>query len=629
MPSSINDVLLRLKVEGGKVVASEVDRVGDSVDGLGDSTSKANKESGKMSAVFGQIKQAAKVGGAALGAMGAQSVWAGINFNAQFESANATFATFLGNTKKAEEFTDRLRTVSSKSPLRLTDYMEGAKQLLGFGMAAKNVVPTLGAVNKAVVATGKGSPEMQRIVTALGQMQAKGKVSAEEMLQLAEAGVPAYKILQKQLGLTKDQMANIGNEGIGANRAIKAITKGWNKQFGKAYNESKDTFNFQWSMLKKDFEKFQREALEPVFEFLRTRVLPAASDLLKFLDKLPKKAKTALVGGALLAGLAAFSGPLALIVLAIGAVVFVVAKFHKQIGGFFSGIGKWIGQAARNVGQWVSTAAKNVAGFVTSLVPVIVAVEAVKVAFSVLKPIVGGVVNAVGVFLGFFGQVVKVQFTAMKIYIQTAWNVIKRLGAIVGNVVAIISNLLRGDFSGAWRAAGRLVGNVFGIIKALAQGALQFIRTIPGQILGIFAGIPGRISSVVGGMFDGIKNAFKSAINWVIDKFNWFLDQLRSFSISIPEVDLGPAGSIGGGEVRIPGVPGPIPGLAGGGSLRTPGSVWVGERGPELLSLPKGAQVTPLEKSSAGGTFIAQLLLDSEQVAEAVFERASDAAAIA
>jgi hypothetical protein len=39
------------------------------------------------------------------------------------------------------------------------------------------------------------------------------------------------------------------------------------------------------------------------------------------------------------------------------------------------------------------------------------------------------------------------------------------------------------------------------------------------------------------------------------------------------------------------------PGLAMGGSLLSSGMAWVGERGPELLELPRGAKVTPLDKS--------------------------------
>ncbi|KXG42879.1 phage tail tape measure protein [Tepidibacillus decaturensis] len=39
-----------------------------------------------------------------------------------------------------------------------------------------------------------------------------------------------------------------------------------------------------------------------------------------------------------------------------------------------------------------------------------------------------------------------------------------------------------------------------------------------------------------------------------------------------------------------------IPGLAEGGSVTKSGLTWVGENGPELLNLPKGAEVRPLEK---------------------------------
>lgn len=45
-----------------------------------------------------------------------------------------------------------------------------------------------------------------------------------------------------------------------------------------------------------------------------------------------------------------------------------------------------------------------------------------------------------------------------------------------------------------------------------------------------------------------------------------------------------------------------IPGLANGGTVTTAGLTLVGERGPELLSLPRGAQVTPLTGSTSMGS---------------------------
>lgn len=56
------------------------------------------------------------------------------------------------------------------------------------------------------------------------------------------------------------------------------------------------------------------------------------------------------------------------------------------------------------------------------------------------------------------------------------------------------------------------------------------------------------------------------------------------------------------GVVGIPAIPTftapQIPMLAQGGLIRTAGSVIVGEKGPELLNLPQGAKVTPIDKSS-------------------------------
>ena len=43
-----------------------------------------------------------------------------------------------------------------------------------------------------------------------------------------------------------------------------------------------------------------------------------------------------------------------------------------------------------------------------------------------------------------------------------------------------------------------------------------------------------------------------------------------------------------------------IPKLAEGGNIESPGSILIGERGPEILNLPRGARVTPLDKTSNG-----------------------------
>jgi tape measure domain-containing protein len=231
----------------------------------------------RQRAALGAIATGAKLAAGASVLAGGAAVAYGIKLNASMETAQASFATFLGSMKKAKAFTEELRSVSSKSPLKLTDYAKGAQLLLGFGVNAKQVIPILGSVNKAVVATGKSAAEMEQITRALGQIQAKGKASAEELLQLAEAGAPVNKILQKELKLTGEQVANIGDEGIKSGAVLAAIARGWNKQFGPAYKNAATTFNFQFASATKNAEQLLRIATAPIFNSLSKTVLPAVN----------------------------------------------------------------------------------------------------------------------------------------------------------------------------------------------------------------------------------------------------------------------------------------------------------------------------------------------------------------
>lgn len=102
-------------------------------------------------------------------------------------------------------------------------------------MKSMGLEPTLADMTILVDTTQAlgGSVEIFNSITrALGQMATKGKVSTEEVLQLAEAGVPVYRYLQQELGLTKAQLANLGNQGIESGKAIKAVLDGMKSDFG-------------------------------------------------------------------------------------------------------------------------------------------------------------------------------------------------------------------------------------------------------------------------------------------------------------------------------------------------------------------------------------------------------------
>jgi hypothetical protein len=88
-----------------------------------------------------------------------------------------------------------------------------------------------------------------------------------------------------------------------------------------------------------------------------------------------------------------------------------------------------------------------------------------------------------------------------------------------------------------------------------------------------------RVGNGLRGMWHGIKEGFRDALNWVIQRWN-------NLSFTFPSVSFMGA-TLGGGHIGTPN----IPYLASGGIAG--GIAMVGERGRELVRLPQGSQVIP------------------------------------
>ncbi|PSL02888.1 hypothetical protein CLV30_109196 [Haloactinopolyspora alba] len=183
------------------------------------------------------------------------------------------------------------------------------------------------------------------------------------------------------------------------------------------------------------------------------------------------------------------------------------------------------------------------------------------------------------------------------------------IAAVVGLVALIIKN-----WDKVWAVTKRIFGAVWNWLKGLWDKVVGFIGTAVGWIKDIFlrfsplgiiirnwggitgwikdmwngvisflSGLPGKISNAVSGMWDGITDAFKGAINTIIDGWN-------GFSLSIPSVDGDWNGPLPGGGFTI-----------GGWSLDTPniprlhsGGIVPGSPGQEALAiLQAGEKVTP------------------------------------
>ena len=146
------------------------------------------KSSGTMQQGLDGMKTAALAVKAALLSMTSVKLkeWL-IDSNAEWEIYQANLSTILQSTSKANALLDNLTDFATKTPFEISGLVEASEQLLAFGVGVDDLEKRLTQLGNL----SRGQQDIfERITTAYGKMQAKGRVSLEELNMLTEAGVP-------------------------------------------------------------------------------------------------------------------------------------------------------------------------------------------------------------------------------------------------------------------------------------------------------------------------------------------------------------------------------------------------------------------------------------------------------
>ena len=172
------------------------------------------------------------------------------------ETTEISFTTMLGSEEAALSMMEELADFAAHTPFELSGLQTATRQLLAYGFTAEDVIPMLTAVGDATAALGTGQAGIECVTRALGQMQTRGKVSAEEMLQLTEAGIPAWEYLAEAIGTdTAGAMDAVSKGAIDANTGIQALTDGMERDFGGMMEEQSKTVEGLFSNLSDAIEQ--------------------------------------------------------------------------------------------------------------------------------------------------------------------------------------------------------------------------------------------------------------------------------------------------------------------------------------------------------------------------------------
>jgi tape measure domain-containing protein len=175
---------------------------------------------------------------------------ASIKLAADLEQSRVAFTTLLGSAEKADAFLKDLAKFAASTPFEFVGLQDSARRLLAFGFAAQDIIPLMNSIGSAVAGLGGGKEQIDRVTLALGQMQAKGKVSAEEMNQLAEMGIPGWKMIASAIGVSIPEAMKMAEKGaIDSTTAINALINGMNEKFPGMMEKQSKTINGVFSNL--------------------------------------------------------------------------------------------------------------------------------------------------------------------------------------------------------------------------------------------------------------------------------------------------------------------------------------------------------------------------------------------
>lgn len=287
---------------------------------------------------------------------------------AALEQSQVAFATMLGSAEQAGKYLTELQGFASRTPFEFAELQVAARRMLAFGFEAGRVIPMLTDIGDAAAGLGLGADGVNRVTLALGQMQAKGKISADEMLQLTEAGIPAWRYLAEAMGMSTAEVLKLSERGlIPAGQAIEALLAGMREDFGGLMAQQAGTASGQISNL--------RDELYALGTGLAEFVLPAAKEfigggreLVGVFNELPDGTKRAVLQlGVFAAAIGPASGAIGgLLRIAPGAI-----RFGRDFGAALALI-KGAGLA-----ETLSVAGLGAGGLAAALTPLVAVVGAV------------------------------------------------------------------------------------------------------------------------------------------------------------------------------------------------------------------------------------------------------------
>ena len=200
-------------------------------------------------------------------AMTASLVKTGGAYNSLQQNSLVALKTMLGGTEQAQKQMERFNEFASKSPFARDVFLQMQQTLLGFGMEAEQVIPTLEAIQDTVAGIGGGEAHILTITESIAQISSQGKITGQELMRLGNVGVDAAQLIADATGKTREQVkADIAAGRMDAETTINALTEGMTAKFGGTASSIKEQWTGAADRIKAAWRDIGGDLMQPFID---------------------------------------------------------------------------------------------------------------------------------------------------------------------------------------------------------------------------------------------------------------------------------------------------------------------------------------------------------------------------
>ena len=580
-----------------------------------------------------------KLGGVIAGAFATKAVLdfgkkvasVGMEYNALRETSQTTWTTLLGSQEEAIHQLDRIEKFAASTPFTQMGVDQMAKYLHNAGYEGEAVFDQLTKIGNMGSAFGVQEDSLVEMTRQFSQVQQAGVAYTEDLNILADRGIPIYQALADATGSTVAEVKKMASEGKITAEVYNAAIDSMAATTEGAMAAQSQTFSGMMSTLQDNLTKLAGLLTEQLFNAVK-----GVLDV--FLPLIEAFVSAYAESGSLSQAFASVVVPA---LENVGVNVewlqkiwdtftnFLNDVYNSMILPLFDGFREMVDDTAQNFSKnsdSIMNIFENVGDILSQVWESVIKpmwdafMEVLFTLWKVYNDNIGNILKLWETFSQALKKVwesiVKPVWDAVMEAIRQVWGVFQEympaIQRIVDEVFGMIQSLWESVLKPALDAIGSFLQNVllpiwdtvftYGILpavetvfdtiislwdnslKPIFQGIIDFLG---GVFTGDWERIWNGLSSIFGGVWEGLKALAKAPLNFIIKMLNKVIDGLNK--VQVPDwVPL-----VGGKGINIP----RVPELWKGSNFTLEGPTLVGEQGPELVNMPRGASVMPAHKT--------------------------------